>query len=315
MTEGVDYSSTPWSGSPSASVLLSNQKYFVGRYAVNDKSPGGRGINAAEYTRMVQGGIDVFLYWEGQNSWMLGGWQAGVNAALNAQQNLVAAGIPPATPIYFAHDIEPEERHFAAIDDCLAGAASVIGLNRVGIYGGWGIIDHCSRMENATFKCQTAAWSGDGHGGIAWHPAAHLHQYGFNAYFDGTNCDLVRATVPNYGQAIPPDVLPRPKPYAKIWLPEGWEEAAKDPHAAVFTTGDYKFRRFGANLKVKTLTTRRSKPDALAPVSGPKYDPGFKIHSQFLITKKGVKGYYVQDHQNHYVLGSKLSPKFTVESW
>lgn len=315
MSQGVDYSSTPWSGSPSASALHLAAKEFVGRYAVNDKSPGGRGITAAEYARMVEAGIDVFLYWEGQNSWMLGGYDAGLFAANNAQMNLEAAGMPSDTPIYFAHDIEPEERHFDEINDCLAGAAHVVGLDRVGIYGGWLIIDHCSRVRTAKWFCQTAAWSGDGHGGIAWHPMAHLLQYGFNSYIDGTNCDLVEATTSNYGQATPPDVPPPPKPYAPIWLPKGWQEHANDPHSSVFTDGDYKFRRLGANFKVKVLTTRRSKPDALSPVSGPKYDPGFRVFSQFVITQRNVKGYYVQDHENHYVLGSKLSPKIEVESW
>src|SRR5688500_14132393 len=110
--EGVDYSRTAHSNSPNAASLNAMGKHFAGRYAVNDKSPVGRGITAAEYQRLAAGGIDVFLFWEGVAEWMLGGREAGVRAAQNAQDNIAAAGMPPETPVYFAHDIDPEPHHF-----------------------------------------------------------------------------------------------------------------------------------------------------------------------------------------------------------
>jgi hypothetical protein len=203
--EGVDYSRTAHSNSPSVAALNAMGKNFAGRYAVNDKSPSGRGITAAEYQRLAAGGIDVFLYWEGVAAWMLDGGYAGVLAARNAQANIAAAGMPPETPVYFAHDIDPQPIHFGLVNDCLAGAASVVGAERVGIYGGWLLMEHCAQVGNARWFCQTRAWE-YGHG---LHPAAHLYQYGFNAWIDNTNCDLVRAMTENYGQASPTGNQPR----------------------------------------------------------------------------------------------------------
>lgn len=312
MIEGVDYSQTSWSGSPSVSALAGSGKRFVGRYAVGDKSPVGRGISAEEYRRLVEGEVDVFLYWEGSASWMTGGFQAGVSGARNAQANIVAAGISPEIPVYFAVDFDAAQWQMQSIHDCLRGAASVLGADRVGVYGGWLIIDECSKAGTAKWFCQTLAWMY----GRGWHPAAHLHQYSFNEYIDGTNCDLVRATVDNYGQARlagPHPPIVHPNSYHDIWLPEGWVEKSKDPHASVFRSGDYKFRPIRMNFVVKIQTTRRSKPDSKSPVSGTKYDPGFRVFSQFVVVQKGVKGYYIQDQDNHYVLGSKCSPSITVE--
>jgi len=204
--EGVDYSSTAngdWTAL--ANALKVQGKQFVGRYAVNDKSPNGRGISAAEYQAMTAAGIDTFLYWESSEGWMLGGFAAGVYAAQNAQANLLAAGMPETTPVYMACDVDASPDDQAAIDDCLRGAAEVIGPERVGIYGGYHVIKRCKENGTATWFCQTSAWSG----GMLL-PEAHLYQYAYNQYFAGTNCDLVRAYQLNYGQASPVviDVVP-----------------------------------------------------------------------------------------------------------
>ena len=153
MIEGVDYSSTPnanWTAV--AAALKARGKNFAGRYAVSDKSPNGRGITADEYQALTAHGVDTFVYWEGSPSWMLGGEPAGIAAALNAQGNLQAAGMPVTMPIFFAHDIDPEPQHFDAIDACLRGAAKVIGDDRVALYGGWLIIDHCAEIGRASCR-------------------------------------------------------------------------------------------------------------------------------------------------------------------
>lgn len=245
MIEGVDYSRTAGASSPSVAQLKAQGKRFVGRYAVDDKSPGGRGITAAEYKRMTAGGIDVFLYWEGSESWMLGGFDAGVAAARNAVKNIAAAGMPVDTPVYFAHDIDPQPQHFEAIRFCVEGAASVIGWKRMGVYGGWLIIDHLAPIyDEMKFYCQTLAWMY----GRGWHPAACLHQYGFNVYINGTNCDLVRATQANYGQAVvalPPPPKPQPQP---VVYPRGMDAALAAKWFG--TVGKYKFDEDGPVSKL-----------------------------------------------------------------
>lgn len=208
--EGVDYSTTAngnWPGL--ATAMVNAGKQFVGRYAVNDKSPGGRGITYDEFAAMKAKGVGVFVYWEGHESWMLGGYNAGVAAAKNAQQNILSAGMRATMPIYFAHDIEPDPDHFAAIDDCLRGCASVVGWERVGVYGGWLLIDYMAGGGTVKWLCQTYAWE-YGHGK---HPAAVLYQYdNYDNYIYGTNVDLVRAYAENYGQSELPAPPPPPVP-------------------------------------------------------------------------------------------------------
>lgn len=204
MKELVDYSrtaSSDWAGL--ARTLKLTGKAGVGRYVVDDVSPYGRGITAAEYAAMREEGLDVFVYWESSAAWMLGGYSAGVQAAENAVANLKRAGMPESTPVYFACDFDAEPSHQSAIDECLRGAASVIGKHRVGLYAGYHVLKRSRDNGAATWLCQTSAWSGgmllDG---------VHLYQYAYNQYFGGTNCDLVRAYADNYGQANPPRADP-----------------------------------------------------------------------------------------------------------
>lgn len=215
--EGVDYSATAhgdWQRL--ARALTASGKLFAGRYAVNDKSPGGRGITAAEYQALRAAGVEVFVYWQTTTSWMLGGFDAGVQGARNARANLLAAGMPATMPVYFACDFDAAPGHQAVIDDCLRGAASVLGAKRVGLYGGYHVLKRAMANQSAAWFCQTSAWSG---GMIL--DGIHLYQYAYNQYIDGTNCDSVRAYRPNYGQASRfaqpiPAPLPEPEP---IW----WE--------------------------------------------------------------------------------------------
>lgn len=204
--EGVDYSRTPHAGSPSVAALTAAGKHFVGRYAVNDKSPNGRGITAEEYQRMRAGGIDVFLYWESHEAWMLDGFPAGVVAAVNAENNIREAGMPVNIPVYFACDFDAAPGDQAAIDECLRGCASVLGADRVGLYAGYFPLLRAMQNGSAKWLCQTLAWSG---GNLL--PQAHLYQYDTQGnYIDGTDVDLVRAYTDNYGQASKFEVPPEP---------------------------------------------------------------------------------------------------------
>ncbi len=132
---------------------------------------------------------------------MLGGESAGIGAAVNAQQNINAAGMPKTMPVYFAHDIQPQPQHYDDIDSCLRGAAKVLGADRVGLYGGRNIIDHCRDAGTAKFLCQTHGWSYV-NGQLVVSDGIHLLQYdtGTNI-IGGANCDLVRIMQDHYGQA------------------------------------------------------------------------------------------------------------------
>ena len=200
MAEGVDYSGTgssDWTGL--ANALVANGKRFAGRYAVYDKSPGGRGITHAEYVALIAAGVDVFLYYEETESWMLEGWSAGVRAATRVLDVMATEGLPSGMACYYSHDVDPTPDQFAAIDDCLRGAASIVGLQRVGFYGGWLGIDHCSKANTARWFTQTIAWEY----GRGVHPAAHLYQYDiYGPTIYGTPCDSVRSVKSSFGSAL-----------------------------------------------------------------------------------------------------------------
>lgn len=253
MIEGVDYSRTANSDWVAlAATLKANGKKFVGRYAVNDQSPTGRGITASEYAAMVAAGIDVYLYWESSEGWMLDGYAAGAQAAVNAQQNINRAGMPHDTPVYFACDFDAAPSQQWAIDKCLEGAASVLGFDRVGIYGGYHVIHRCHENGTAKWFSQTSAWSGG-----MLHPAAHIYQYEYNQYFAGTNCDLNRAYAENFGQAIPPKPEPvKPKASPIWWTPGdiGPQRRESDGAIALAMLGE---------------TTAAKKMDLYASVDGP----------------------------------------------
>lgn len=217
MTEGVDFSRTPnvdWTWL--ANTLKAAGKTFVWRYAVDDKSPSGRGITAAEYRAYVAAGLDVGLYWESSEGWMLGGFAAGQAAARNAEANIASAGMPANTPVFFACDYDAAPGDQAAIDDCLRGAAAVMGLQRVGLYGGFWPCLRSKQNGTATYFCQTLAWSG---GNLL--AGVHLYQYStYGNWIGGVDVDLVRAYQPNFGQANPPAVPPPPPQPQPAPLPQ-----------------------------------------------------------------------------------------------
>lgn len=225
--EGVDFSATAnadWAGL--ADALVAGGKHFVWGYAVDDVEPAGRGFTAAGYQTFRSKGLDMGFYYERDSGWMLRGYNEGVSAAQDAQANIVKVGAPPIVPVHFAHDIDPDPAHWAAIDACLNGAASVIGWERVGVYGGWLLIDYMAHGGTVKHLAQTSAWAY----GRGLHPAATLYQYAYNAMFAGTNCDLVQALSPNYGQASlyekgapVPMPAPVPAPAPKVTYPEGMD--------------------------------------------------------------------------------------------
>jgi hypothetical protein len=131
-------------------------------------------------------------------------------------------------PVYFATDWSVTAGQFAAVDQYLAGAASVIGAGRVGVYGGLAIIQHCQAARSAAWFWQTYAWSGG-------HVAAgiHLYQYSNGRTINGASVDLCRSMQGNFGQlatspsggGTPIPIIPTPKGDDTMKLVIGGTEA------------------------------------------------------------------------------------------
>ena len=298
MTEGVDYSRTAnadWGAL--AAALKAEGKHFAGRYAVNDKAPGGRGITSDEYHALMTAGVDVFLYWQTTTNWMLGGYAAGVVGAVNAQQNIVAAGMPPNIPVYFACDFDADLGDQAIIDDCLRGCASVLGKERVGLYAGRWPLTRAMQNKTATWFCQTSAWSG----GVVV-DGIHLYQYGYNQWYGGTNCDHVRAYQDNYGQVskfIGP-VYETPAPIS--WQPgidTGWFDLNGRPVYAMR----------GSDAEAKKTTVRRTHASASAPKAAPNLLAGEHaiVIGSFAIPRQVVRNGVTKTVYERWVIFEDLS--------
>lgn len=309
MIDGVDYSATAsgdWANL--AQSLKANGKQFAGRYAVNDKSPSGRGIGAGEYAALTDAGIDVFLYWESSEGWMTGGFAAGVVAAVNAQNNITAAGMPHGIPVYFACDFDAAPDDQAAIDDCLRGCASVLGAERVGLYAGYHVLKRSMANGTARWFCQTSAWSGGMVlGGI------HLYQHAYNVYFAGTNCDLVRAFQEDYGQASKHGdaTPPKPSPYAAPEVPDWFFASLKQAHPSDADVDGVRWHAIRRRVEAIGNTYRYSRPNIKSPKAGPPVKTRDRINIERVFTDAAKKTWLVED-TGAFLYAGKFSPRIQI---
>lgn len=187
--EGVDYSGDH----PSVSGLVAAGKKFVVRY-------GGTGgswklITRAEADALRAAGIAIVANVEGEANGLLGGFTTGVYWARTADEHFRTLGMPKDRPIYLSVDFDASSPHWTAIDAALRGAASVIGADRVGVYGGYDTIAHCASAGSAKWFWQTYAWSGG-----RWHPKNHIEQYRNGVSLAGGTVDLNRSKTLDFGQ-------------------------------------------------------------------------------------------------------------------
>lgn len=186
--QGVDYAFPP---RPRPSVLAARGVKFVVRY-------GGRNIDdskmltATELAGLRGAGIDIVANVEG-SAGGFNSYSAGQSWAVKGRDWFGDLGMPSDRPIYFSVDVGSP--NWSAVRAACQGAASVIGADRVGIYGGYDTIKFVHDNGLARWFWQTFAWSGG-----RWHPAAHIQQYRNGVTIDGADCDLDRAMTDDYGQ-------------------------------------------------------------------------------------------------------------------
>lgn len=201
MAEGVDFSGAR----PSGLCLAQNGKTFAGRYF----GPGGSWKHAtrAEVTALTAFGVQIVSLVEGEIRDALGGYAKGVTHAQLAHTTAVTAGMPPDRPMYFAVDWDASTTELARVVDYLAGAASVIGWGRVGVYGGYRTIDYLHARGKGAWWFQTYAWSAG-----RWHAANYIEQYRNGVTVCGGAVDLCRSKRPDFGQWRPGQISPNPGP-------------------------------------------------------------------------------------------------------
>ena len=132
---------------------------FCMRY-VPYEGAGGKGLTVDELTDLRTNGLAVGLVFESTGGRMLDGSEAGQSDAKVAQTAAAELGFPDTTAIYFTVDFDAQPNQYDSIDAYLAGAASVLGPARVGVYGSYAVIEHCHEAGTATWFWQTYGWSG-----------------------------------------------------------------------------------------------------------------------------------------------------------
>ncbi|NUR30515.1 MAG: DUF1906 domain-containing protein [Catenulispora sp.] len=188
--EGVDYAFPPF---PSPSALVAAGKHFACRYG----GPGSdsKQLHASERDALFGAGLGIVANAEGAADGLLGGYSAGVSWARSALDHFGALGLPASRPIYLSADFDMTSGQWSTVANGLRGAASVLGLSRVGVYGGYNAMVWARRDGVARWFWQTYAWSGG-----RWAAGNHIEQYKIGATIGGADCDLNRAMVPDFGQ-------------------------------------------------------------------------------------------------------------------
>lgn len=188
-TEGIDYS---WARPGGAAIKRAGKKFVV-RYLWPD-GMGGKGLDYGELQDLLAHGLEIVLVYQAGTNTLLGGRSVGVQQAQTAQSEINRLGLPKNSPVYFAADWDASPAQQGAIDDFLRGAASVIGKDRVGIYGKADVMARCMQNKTATWFWQTYAWSG---GRVQ--QGIHLYQYLNGQNLNGA-VDYCRTSLDNYGQ-------------------------------------------------------------------------------------------------------------------
>lgn len=183
----------------------------IGRYLWNPLYADGRtnkGISGAEYADHIANGRQPFYYYEESADDPIMGFDEGVRQAKAAEAHRIREGLP-ALRIHFPVDRAIAMSEIPAILDGLRGAASVVGLDRTGVYGGFFVVKAAFDAGVISGAVQTYAWSLDADGHIQWDPRAQLRQWSNGQW--GDSIDFVYAMAAEFGQN-PTEPTPEPDP-------------------------------------------------------------------------------------------------------
>lgn len=190
-TKGIDVA---WDR-PTISQIKATGATWVARYFSPDST---KNLTAAEVRDYAAAGLSIVTVWEGSASRALDGYAAGQTDAHAAERERAAVGLPPDTVIHFAVDTDTD---WASVEQYFAGAASVIGQARVGVYGGIRVIEGAA-AAGYRWLWQTDAWSGG-----RWSPKSTIRQEGGTTLSGGADYDTAETL--DFGQ-YPRPVAPKP---------------------------------------------------------------------------------------------------------
>ena len=154
---GVDYSY----GRPGGAALAAAGKRYAARYLEYNHAPNdGKFIHPPEVADLHNHGIAIVANFESTATRALGGRNAGIQDGYDALVSLGALNAPVDLPVYFSIDFDALLAHQPIINAYLSGAGSVLGLARIGVYGGLGVVSRCKANRTASWFWQAAGWGG-----------------------------------------------------------------------------------------------------------------------------------------------------------
>lgn len=203
-TFGIDYA---W-GRPSVASMKAGGVKFAIRYLSHDTT--GKNLSKSEAVTLAGADIWTVVIWESTASRArTGGFSGGKSDATLAAVQAETCGMPRSRPIYFAVDFDATSKDWPKIAEYFKGAISVLGLNRVGMYGGYYPITKAFDANLITWGWQTYAWSGGRRD-----PRAQIYQYANDQFIGGVDCDFDNAYRFDYGQWMPGKLPVPPAPGA-----------------------------------------------------------------------------------------------------
>jgi uncharacterized protein YfiM (DUF2279 family) len=190
-SEGVDYSYSR----PDLRQLRRAGKTFAVRYLTGES----KALSHPEAHALRAAGLHVVSNYEMTTSDLTsGGFAHGVALARAAEAAHRASGGPAKAPIYFSADSSPDgwsHAQWHSFHQNLRGIASVIGVKRVGVYGGTLALETARSHGLARWYWQSLGWRNG-----QWLPWAHLQQHHIDMPMGGGMVDKNRALAGNYGQ-------------------------------------------------------------------------------------------------------------------
>ncbi len=180
---------------PTTDQIRATGARWVGRYFSTDDT---KDLTAAEVEAYPAAGLAIVTVWETTAGRATQGAAAGTADAWAAEQQRERVGLAVEHVHHFAVD---EDVAWDQVEPYFAGAASVIGKDRVGVYGGYAVIEGAA-AAGYRYLWQTIAWSAG-----RWSTHATIRQTGATT-LDG-DADVDQAMADDYGQTPPPeDTMP-----------------------------------------------------------------------------------------------------------
>lgn len=170
---------------------------------------------AADY---LANDVAIVSNWETYANRAREGYDAGHSDAINAWNQHKACGGPDNVVVYFSVDYDAPESDQAGINAYFQACVDYLGVQSVGVYGGYWV---CKRVKEAfpgVHIWQTKAWSGSNE-----HPEANLLQRIGFVTVGGVECDVNEIRTPGDAGAwqdvrvvpepvVPEVVAPAPDP-------------------------------------------------------------------------------------------------------